>query len=452
TFLSQVIKMVEECQGSKVPIQEFADRVTSYFVPFVLLVAAGSFISWMVFPEFHRSIVEWANLPWTDPQAPVFTLAILAATAVLVISCPCALGLATPTALMVGSGLGAEKGVLIRSGEAIQTMKDVKLIAFDKTGTITRGHPQVTDLLPASGFNQEKLLLMAASIEAVSEHPLGVALVERAREKDIKLEEVSDFRSITGKGVEGLFGEERVLVGNRRFMEEEGVDHSGASQELEHLEEEGKTAVLVAVNNAMAGIIAVADTLKEDALLAVGEIEKMGLKTAMITGDNWKTASAIGNQVGISRVVAEVLPEGKVEEIKKLQEEFEMVAMVGDGINDAPALKQANVGIAIGTGTDVAIEAADITLVRGNLSSVISSIKLSRATFKKIRQNYFWAWFYNAIAIPVAFLGLLHPIIGAAAMAFSSLNVVLNSVRLKKMPLDPDYVLFGKEGVGDEKY
>ncbi len=450
TFLSQVIKMVEECQGSKVPIQEFADRVTSYFVPFVLLVAAGSFTSWLVFPDFHRAIVEWANLPWTTPQAPIITLAILAATAVLVISCPCALGLATPTALMVGSGLGAEKGVLIRSGEAIQTMKDVRVIAFDKTGTITRGHPQVTDILPAEGFDQEKLLLLAASIEAVSEHPLGAALVEKARDKKIKMKEATDFRSITGKGVEGVLGENKVLVGNRRLLEEEGVEYAETNQELERLEKEGKTAVLVAVDKKLAGIIAVADTLKEDARLAVAEIEKMGLKTAMITGDNWRTASAIGEQVGISRVLAEVLPEGKVEEIVKLQEEFEMVAMVGDGINDAPALKQANVGIAIGTGTDVAIEAADITLVRGDLSSVISSIKLSRATFKKIRQNYFWAWFYNAIAIPVAFFGLLHPIIGAAAMAFSSLNVVLNSVRLKKMPLDPDYTFLYKEGAGND--
>ena len=435
TFLSQVIKMVEEAQGSKVPIQEFADKVTGYFVPAVLLIALASFISWLLFPDFHSSIVAYVSPPWANLDVPNLTLAFMAATAVLVISCPCALGLATPTALMVGSGLGAEKGILIRSGEAIQTMKDIRIIAFDKTGTLTRGKPQVTDQVSLNGYEQADLLGYAAGIEAVSEHPLGAALVEKAKNEGLKLKDVKDFNSITGQGVEGTIDGSKVAVGSRRLMETKQIDIDGADEEMKRLEEEGKTAILTAVDGKLAGIIAVADTIKEEAVEAIAELGKMGFKTAMITGDNWNTASAIAGQIGISKVLAEVLPEGKVEEVKRLQNEFGLVAMVGDGINDAPALKQANVGIAIGTGTDIAIEAADITLVRGDLGSVVSSIKLSRATFGKIKQNYFWAWFYNAVAIPVAFLGLLHPIIGAGAMALSSLNVVFNSLRLKKNPL-----------------
>ncbi len=435
TFLAQVIKLVEEAQGSKVPIQEFADKITGYFVPAVLLIAMASFISWLAFPDFHSSIVSFVNPPWANLAAPNLTLAFMAATAVLVISCPCALGLATPTALMVGSGLGAERGILIRSGEAIQTMKDVKVIAFDKTGTLTRGKPQVTDITSLNGFTEHELLSFAAGIEAVSEHPLGAAMVEKAKDEGIVLNEVSKFKSITGQGVEGNIAEKPVLVGSRRLMKSNNIKIGEAADLMEQFEKEGKTAVLTAVEGRLAGVIAVADTIKDEAIQAVAELEKMGLKTAMITGDNWSTALAIARQIGISKVLAEVLPEGKVDEVKKLQDEFEMAAMVGDGINDAPALKQANVGIAIGTGTDVAIEAADITLVRGDLGSVVSAIKLSRATFNKIRQNYFWAWFYNAVAIPVAFMGLLHPIIGAGAMALSSLNVVLNSLRLKKASL-----------------
>ena len=435
TFLAQVIRLVEEAQGSKVPIQEFADRVTGYFVPAVLIVALASFASWLLFPDFHRSIVQFVNPPWANLAAPGLTLAFMAATAVLVISCPCALGLATPTALMVGSGLGAERGILIRSGEAIQTMKDVRLIAFDKTGTLTSGKPRVTDLVPLNGFNEKELLTYAAGLEAVSEHPLGAALVERAETEEIVLEEVNSFKSITGQGVEGTIRGRAVLVGSRRLMEANKIQIGSALSRMKTYESEGKTAMLAAVEGKLAGIIAVADTIKEEAVTAIAELEKMGMKTAMITGDNRITAEAIARQIGIGKVLAEVLPEGKVNEVKRLQDEFGMVAMVGDGINDAPALKQANVGIAIGTGTDVAIEASDITLVRGDLGSVVSAIRLSRATFQKIRQNYFWAWFYNGIAIPVAFLGLLHPMIGAAAMSLSSLNVVLNSLRLKKAVL-----------------
>ncbi len=439
TFLAQVIRLVEEAQGSKVPIQEFADRVTGYFVPAVLIIALASFFSWLLFPDFHRSIVQFFNPPWTDLSNPLVTLAFMAATAVLVISCPCALGLATPTALMVGSGLGAEKGILIRSGEAIQTMKDISVIAFDKTGTLTRGKPQVTDLVALNGFSEEELVAYTASLEAASEHPLGAALVEKAREKGVMLEEVSGFEAVIGRGVKGTVKGKAVLVGSRRFMADNKIAINDLSAQLEKLESEGKTAVLSALEGELTGIIAIADTIKEEALDALAELKNMGLETVMITGDNKITAEAIARQIGIGEVIAEVFPEGKVNEIKRLQDHYGMVAMVGDGINDAPALKQANVGIAIGSGTDVAIEAADITLVSGNLGAVISAIKLSKATFQKIRQNYFWAWFYNSVAIPVAFFGLLHPIIGAGAMGLSSLNVVLNSLRLRRVPLDPAY-------------
>jgi len=437
--------MVEEAQGSKVPIQEFADRVTGFFVPVVIVIALSAFVSWTIFPDFHIAIVEFFNFPWSNVELPLFSLALLATIAVLVISCPCALGLATPTATMVGGGLGAENGILIRKGEAIQTVRNVKIIAFDKTGTITKGKPEVTDIIPLNNSSESNLLLYAGSIEAASEHPLGQAVVEKARSFGIKLAEVADFSAISGKGVQGRVEGKKVLIGNRRLMAEHNIDFTRHNREIEKLENEAKTAILVAVDEQATGIMAIADPLKEDAIPAIAELENMGIRTAMITGDNERTANAIARKVGISRVLAEVLPDGKVDEVKKLQEEYGTVAMVGDGINDAPALKQANVGIAIGTGTDIAIEAADITLVRGNPGTVISAIKLSNATFGKIKQNYFWAWFYNAVAIPAAFLGLIHPIIGAAAMATSSINVVLNSTRLKKAKISPSFTEEQKE-------
>ena len=438
TFLSQVIKMVEECQGSKVPIQEFADRITGYFVPIIIILTIGTFISFNLFPNFHLGIIQWGArfLPWVNPELSPLTLAFITATAVLVIACPCALGLGTPTALMVGSGMGAEKGILIRNGEAVQTLKDVKAIAFDKTGTITKGKPELTDLITVNGFNEEKLLYFAATIEKASEHPLAHAIVENATNKDITLGEVKDFSAIIGMGVVGTIDGEKILVGNRKLMVNNGINYMHHEQYLITLEEEAKTAMLVAKGDRLIGIVAVADPIKEDSAMAIAVLEKMGIKTAMITGDNKRTAIAIGKKVGISHVISEVLPDGKVEEVVNLQHEFGTIAMVGDGINDAPALKQANIGVAIGTGTDIAIEAADVTLVRGELSGIISAIKLSRATFRKIKENYFWAWFYNAVAIPVAILGLLHPLIGASAMAISSLNVIYNSLRLKKVNLD----------------
>jgi Cu+-exporting ATPase len=434
TFLSQVIKMVEECQGSKVPIQEFADRITSYMVPAVLLIAFSTTILWLIFPGFFMSIITWADpfLPWINTELGPVTLAIYAGVAVLVICCPCALGLGTPTALMVGSGIGAENGVLIRSGEAIQTIKDVHTIVFDKTGTLTRGKPEVTDIFVAlHGYDEAELLRLAASVESGSEHPLGQAIVNGARSRSLDLTSPLDFEAEIGKGVKAVIDGKEVMVGSTKLIEGVGLDPA-LEDEMRRLEEEAKTAMLVVIDNVAAGIIAVADTLKDDSIQAIKALEEMGIKTAMITGDNKRTGMAIAKMVGISRVLAEVLPEEKVAEIRRLQDEVGIVAMVGDGINDAPALKQANIGIAIGTGTDIAIESSDITLVRGDLSSVVTAIKLSQATFKKIKQNYFWAWFYNGVAIPLAMVGLLHAMVGVGAMSFSSVNVVWNSLRLRK--------------------
>ena len=437
TFLSQVIKMVEECQGSKVPIQEFADRITGYFVPAIIIITIATFISYNLFPQFHLGIIEWgaAFLPWVNPNLNPITLAFISATAVLVISCPCALGLGTPTALMVGSGIGAENGILIRNGEAIQTLKDVTAIAFDKTGTITKGKPGITDIITKNGISEDEFLYYTGTIENGSEHPLAYAVVERTKEKDLKLGNVEKFNSLVGYGVSGKVDEKDILIGNRKLMDKNGIDFKEIEEDLVKFEEDAKTAVIVALNNKIIGIIAIADPIKEESARAIYELEKIGIKTVMITGDNKRTAEAIGRKAGISHIVSEILPGDKVAEIVKLQDKYKIVAMVGDGINDAPALKQANVGIAIGTGTDIAIEAADVTLVKGDLIKIISSIRLSKAIFRKIKENYFWAWFYNAIAIPVAVFGLLHPMIGAAAMASSSLNVVYNSLRLKKIDL-----------------
>ncbi len=439
TFLSQVIKMVEECQGSKVPIQEFADRITAYMVPAIIITALTTFISWIVFPEFFMSIITWGEpfLPWITTDLGTATLAVFAGVAVLVISCPCALGLGTPTALMVGSGLGAENGVLIRNGEAIQTMKDVHTIVLDKTGTITKGKPEVTDLVANNGFEEKEILYFAASVEHGSEHPLAQAIMAEAKLKGMELGTVSDFTAITGKGIQGKVDRRGILVGNKKLMEDFKIDFSALIKDMGNLEDEAKTAMLVAIDDKSAGIIAVADTLKEDSMAAIKELESMGISTVMLTGDNKRTGNAIGKKVGIGRVVAEVLPVDKVAEIKRLQAEVGIVAMVGDGINDAPALKQSNVGIAIGTGTDIAIESSDITLIKGDLSSVIVAVKLSRATFRKIKQNYFWAWFYNGVAIPLAAIGLLHAMIGVGAMAMSSVNVIWNSLRLKKANIKP---------------
>lgn len=441
TFLSQVIKLVDECQGSKVPIQEFADKVTGIFVPVVIGIAVLTVLAWVLFPGLMYSLVEAGTfLPWVTPDLSVLTLAIVSMVSVLVIACPCALGLATPTALMVGSGKGAENGILIRSGEAIQTLKEVQIVVFDKTGTITKGKPEVTDIVPVNSFEKLALLGAAATVERGSEHPLGRSIVEKAEAQGLILTEPTEFQAVRGKGVMASVNGARVLVGSRRLMRDFGIDPSLLEDELVRLENEAKTAMLVAVEDQLAGAVAVADTLKADSSKAIGALHEMGIQTAMITGDNQRTADAIARVVGIDHVLAEVLPDGKVEEVQKLQEKFDQVAFVGDGINDAPALTQANVGIAIGTGTDIAIEASDVTLVRGELTGVVEAITLSRETFKKIRQNLFWAFFYNVVMIPLAVIGWMHPVLAEIAMATSSITVVGNANRLRKLDIRPDYL------------
>jgi len=441
TFLAQMIQLVEEVQGSKVPIQQFADRVTGVFVPIIIALATLTFFAWLVAPDFLRGVPQWAQqfLPWVNPHLDTLSLAIFAFVAVLVIACPCALGLATPTALMVGTGLGAAHGILIRDGAAIQKLKDVTTIVFDKTGTLTKGRPAVTDVISLNGLAQHDLLRFIASVEAASEHPLGKAIVESARKSEIVLAEVADFQALPGKGVAGSVEGKQILVGTSALMADFNIRTNEVATQLDSLEDEGKTAMLAAIDGQIAGAIALADEIKEETANAIREIEQMGYQTAMITGDNWKTAEAIASQLGIERVLAEVLPHQKVAEIQRLQREVGSVAMVGDGINDAPALTQADVGIAIGTGTDIAIESADITLVRGDLGSVVSALKLSRATFRKIKQNLFWAFFYNVIAIPLAVLGLLHPVIAEIAMASSSVTVVSNANLLKRVNIKPDF-------------
>ncbi len=442
TFLAQIIKMVEEAQGSKVPIQEFADRVTRYFVPAVLSLALLTLALWLTLPQVIGSVGVWASqfLPWVDPKLSVVSLAIFATVATLVIACPCALGLATPTVLMVGSGMGAENGVLIRRGEAIQTLKDVKVMVFDKTGTITKGQPEVTDTVSAEGFSEKEVLRLAASVEKGSEHPLAEAIIRKAEKEGLELYPLKQFEAVAGRGIKAqIKGQSVVLVGNRKLMDEEKIDYSSFEPVLKRLEDEAKTVVLIAENGRCIGVVAEADTLKEDSIAAVAELKKLGLQTAMLTGDNRRTAEAIARKVGISKVMAEVLPDKKMAEIRRLQEEMGLVAMVGDGINDAPALTQANVGIAIGTGTDIAIEAGDIVLVSGKLSDVVKAVKLSRATFRKIKQNLFWAFFYNIVMIPFAMLGLAHPVIAEAAMAFSSVTVVTNANLLRHANIQPDY-------------
>ncbi|KXA89779.1 ATPase [candidate division MSBL1 archaeon SCGC-AAA259A05] len=444
TFLSQVIEMVEEAQGTKVPIQRFADKVTGYFVPAVLFIAATTFVLWLAIPEtmnFLASALEGA-LFWIDLSLSPLMLAISAGIATLVIACPCALGLATPTALMVGSGKGAENGILIQRGEAIQALKDVDTVIFDKTGTMTRGQMSLTDVVPASGTpanpGGDEALRLAAAAEYNSEHPIGRAIVEGAQERGIELEEPDDFKAFGGKGVEASLGGEEIRVGNRNFLKENGVDPSLMEEELEELEKEGKTVILVARDGELAGAVAVADTLKDDTIPAIEELEELGLETAMITGDNQRTAEAIAEKVGMDRVLAEVLPDEKADEIRELQEKGERVAMVGDGINDAPALTQADVGIAIGTGTDIAIESGDVVLVRGKLSGVVSAVELSEKTFGKIKQNLWWAFGYNTTMIPLGVLGVMHPLFAEAAMAMSSVTVVSNANRLKGVDITPD--------------
>jgi len=435
TFLSQVIRLVEQAQGTKIPIQAFADKVTARFVPVVLLVAAATFAAWFFLTPSLKPMLVWAAefLPWVDPNLSVVSLAFFAGVAVLVIACPCALGLATPTALMVGSGMGAERGILFRSGEAIQTLKDVRAVVLDKTGTITQGRPAVTDVVPAAGTSRDELLRLAASLEQGSEHPVARAVIAAAR--DVELSPPTSVQALPGMGVKGLIGGVETVVGKEELLNECGVECGPLAEAATALKKRASTVLYVAAGARPLGVIGVADTVKPDSVEAIAGLKALGIVPVMLTGDNRETAETIAREVGIERVVAEVLPAQKQQVVMDLQKELGSVAMVGDGINDAPALKAADVGIAIGTGTDVAIESSDVTLVRGSLAGVESAVKLSRATFVKIRQNLFWAFFYNVVAIPLAMLGLLHPIIAEAAMALSSINVVTNSLRLRRTRL-----------------
>lgn len=434
TFLSQVIRMVEEAQGTRVPIQAFADQVTAGFVPFVIATAALTLALWLVFGEPLQGLVLRVApfIPWMDPHASGITLALAATISVLVIACPCALGLATPTALMVGSGMGAERGILIRHGAAIQALREVKVMVLDKTGTLTIGQPHVTDVVALQG-DERQILQWAASVEQGSEHPLGQAVVREARARGVELTQPERFEAVRGKGVVASLDGELVLVGARRLLGDAGIDPTPIEARLAQLEAQAKTTMVVARAGEIVGLIAVADPIKPEAREVIAALHALGVRTAMLTGDNRQTAEAIAAQAGIDHVVAGVLPDGKVAEIRRLQERHGAVAMVGDGINDAPALTQAEVGIAIGTGTDIAIEAADVTLVRGDLWGVVEAIRLSRATFRKIQQNLFWAFFYNVVMIPLAVLGMMHPVLAEVAMATSSISVVANANLLRRV-------------------
>ncbi len=441
TMLAQIVQLVEQAQGSKAPIQRLADLIASRFVPIVIFVAIATFIVWFNFGP-----------------TPALSFALVNAVAVLIVACPCALGLATPLSIMVGTGKGAQNGILIRSAEALETAHKLNTLVLDKTGTITKGQPSLTDVVPVDGNNADELLRLVASAERSSEHPLGQAIVRGAEDKGIELTEPGDFESVTGKGLKVSVDGTKLLVGNRRLLDDAGLETTALEKEAERLSADGKTSMFVAIDGKPAGVIAVADTVKEDSAAAIATLRRLGIEVVMMTGDNRHTAEAIARQVGIERVLAEVLPQDKALEISRLQGEDKLVGMVGDGINDAPALAQADIGIAIGTGTDVAIEAADITLISGELKGVATAITLSRATMRNIRQNLVFAFLYNAIGIPVAagvlyppFGILLSPMIAAAAMALSSLSVVTNANRLRSYkPLtlaQPSVVSAGKPRV-----
>lgn len=419
TALSQIVKVVEEAQGSKADIQRIADKVSGIFVPIVVLIAIASFLVWyfVINPGDVRSAL-----------VPLITI--------LVIACPCALGLATPTSVMAGSGRAAEMGVLFKGGEHLENTRSIQTIVLDKTGTVTKGEPELTDVSIASGFEENQVLASVGAAEKNSEHPLAKAIVQGVEKKGIFLQDAEDFEAVPGYGIRSMIKGSNVLVGTRTLMKRENISIEGFAQPMKDLENQGKTAMLIAIDQQLAGMVAVADTVKDSSKAAIKRMHDHGLEVIMLTGDNQRTANAIAQQVGIDRVIAEVVPEQKAKEIKKIQREGKKVAMVGDGINDAPALAVADIGMAIGTGTDVAIEAADITLMRGDLHGVADSITLSRKTIRNIRQNLFFAFFYNSASIPIAAAGLLAPWVAGAAMAFSSVSVVLNALRLQRLKLD----------------
>lgn len=412
TALAQIIKMVEEAQTSTAQIQRLADQVTGYFVPAVVAVALLALVGWSLAGNF--------------PQG------LLAFIAVLIISCPCALGVATPAALMVGVGKGADNGILIRGGEVLERAEKLSTVVFDKTGTITRGEPNVTDVISLGTALENEILMLAAAVESGSEHPLGAAIVRAARHRDISLPKATGINGIAGHGIEGSIDSRKIWLGNRRLFARQGISTEAAEEHLIRLEADGKTAMLVGVDDRLVGVIAVADTIKPEAAEAVAALLASGIKVVLLSGDNRRTAEAVARQVGIERVIAEVLPDDKAAVIRQLQSEGQVVAMVGDGVNDAPALATADIGIAIGSGSDVAKETGGIILLKNDVRDVVTAIKLSRATMVKIKQNLFWAFIYNSIGIPIAAFGLLNPIIASAAMALSSLSVIANSALLKR--------------------
>lgn len=422
TALAQIIRLVEQAQATKAPIQRIADRVSSYFVPMVIAFAAITFIGWLTIGQA------------TFPQA------VLNMIAVLVIACPCALGLATPTAIMVGTGRGAESGILFRNSESLEKTHALTAVLFDKTGTITKGEPAVTDVIPVDGVDERALLQWSATAESASEHPLADAIVQKAKSDNVILQSIDSFEAVSGRGIQATIEGQAVLVGSPRFITEQGVLTNILDNDIQRLQNNARTVVVIAVDGQLKGAIGIADTVKETSKQAIAALKTQGLQVAMITGDNEATAHAIAREVGIERVFANVLPADKANAVKELQDEGETVAMVGDGINDAPALAQSHVGFAIGTGTDIAMEASDVTLIRGDLNSVVTAIQLSKQTMRTIYQNLFWAFVYNIILIPVAMLGMLIPMFAAGAMAFSSIFVVSNSLRLRntRLPLAKD--------------
>ncbi|WP_342560218.1 heavy metal translocating P-type ATPase [Psychrobacillus sp. FSL W7-1457] len=419
TALAQIIKVVEDAQGSKAPIQRLADKISGIFVPIVVGIAIVTFLIWFFL---------------VDPGE--ITPALEALIAVLVIACPCALGLATPTSIMAGSGRAAEFGILFKGGEHLETTHHIDTVVVDKTGTVTYGKPKLTDVMVAEGIKELDFLSYIGAAEKQSEHPLAEAIVDGIKGREITLQQVTSFEAIPGFGVKAVINEQEVLVGTKKLMNQNNVQIATILNQMEELEAQGKTAMLASINGKYAGMIAVADTIKESSIQAIQRLKDMNIEVMMITGDNQLTAAAIGKQAGIDHVIAEVLPEGKAEEIKNLQSFGKKVAMVGDGINDAPALAVADIGMAIGTGTDVAMEAADITLIRGDLNSIADAIIMSRKTMRNIKQNLFWAFAYNVLGIPIAAVGLLAPWVAGAAMAFSSVSVVLNALRLQRVKLD----------------
>ena len=419
TALAQIIKVVEDAQGSKAPIQRMADQISGIFVPIVIGIAILTFLVWII---------------WVQPGE--FTPALEVLIAVLVIACPCALGLATPTSIMAGSGRAAEFGILFKGGEHLEQTQSIDTVVVDKTGTVTHGKPVLTDVVLVAGQVEEKFLSLIGAAEKQSEHPLAQAIVEGIQDKGIELGKVQFFEAIPGYGVQATVSGQAVVIGTRKLMQQYGIEIQSVLPTMEKLESNGKTAMLAAINGQYAGLVAVADTIKDTSAEAVRRLKEMGIKVIMMTGDNERTAQAIGKEVGVDAVIAEVLPEGKAEEVKKLQAAGRKVAMVGDGINDAPALATANIGMAIGTGTDVAMEAADVTLIRGDLNSIADAILMSRKTMRNIKQNLFWAFGYNTLGIPIAAIGLLAPWVAGAAMAFSSVSVVLNALRLQRVKLE----------------